>query len=121
MKFESNRSKINTGELRVPATFYEYRPNEGPEPGEDVKHTLFTCFVRVDEVYKSQLEQAKANETLNDVTITMRDPLDSYEPDEKHRFDLDMRGYKGKHFNIKKVQPDSQNFGYLTLIASARS
>lgn len=121
MKFESNRSKINSGELRVPATFYEYRPNEGPLPGEDVKHTLFTCFVRVDEVYKSQLEQAKANGTLNDVTVTMRDPLDTYLPDEKHRFELDMRGYKDKHFNIKRVQPDSKNFGYLTIIASVQS
>lgn len=121
MKFESNRSKINSGELRVPATFYVYRPLEGTQPGEEVKHILFKCFVRVDEIYKSQLEQAKANETLHDVTVTMRDPLETYIPDEKHRFELDMRGYKGKHFNIKRVQPDSKNFGYLTIIASVQS
>lgn len=119
MKFESNRSKINSGELRTPATFYIYGPAPGPYPGEDEIQIAYECFVRVDEVFKSQLEQAKANNTLNDVTLTMRDPLETFMPEEKHYVAINHRGYIGKKFDVKKVQPDSKNFGYLTVIASA--
>lgn len=121
MKFESNRSKINTGELRTPVVFFVYQPKEGPLPGEDVASTVYECFARVDEVFKRDFEIAKENGTMNDVTITIRDPLETFLPENKHYLTINARGYIGKHFNIKKVQPDTKNFGYLTIIASASS
>lgn len=121
MKFESNRSKINTGELRTPVTFYVYRPVPGPMPGEVEAYAIYECFSRIDEVFKRDLESAKANNTLNDVTITIRDPLETFMPENKHYIAINARGYIGKRFNIKKVQPDSKNFGFLTIIASVQS
>lgn len=118
MKFESRRSKINTGDLRTPVVFYIYKPNSGPMPGEQQKEIAYECFAKVDEVFKRDLERAKANNTLNDITLTIRDPLETFFPENKHYIAINQRGYIGKRFNIKKVQPDTKNFGFLTVIAS---
>ncbi len=118
MKFESRRSKVNTGDLRTPVVFYIYKPSEGPMPGEKEISVAYECYARVDEVFKRDFEQAKANNTMNDVTLTIRDPLEEFYPENKHYLSINSRGYIGKRFNIKKVQPDTKNFGFLTVIAS---
>ena len=119
--FKYEPPRIHTGELRTPITFYEYEANDGPMPGEKEKADLYTCFAKIDEVWSRDLEAAKANGTLSDLTLTMRDPLDQFIPTNKHYLAIDYRGYKGEKFQVKKTFPDPQDTHFIKVIAGLSS
>lgn len=108
---------IDIGELKTRVTFYEYVPNEGPEPGESERRIIYRCWAKVNEVWMKDLEQAKSNGTAEDLTVTIRDPQRDYTPINKHYVSVDARGYQGKRYNIKHVRPDLQNNQFITIIA----
>lgn len=119
VKFTSRIKSINSGDLRTPVTFFQFAPKPGPDPGEMQKRALYSCFAEVQKVWMRDLEQAKANNTLNDITVRIRDPLDDYTPSNKHHLSVEHRGYEGQQFNIKSVQPDTKNAGFLVIVAGA--
>ncbi|GKU81204.1 head-tail adaptor protein [Niallia sp. NCCP-28] len=115
--FKYQPPRVNTGDLRTLITFYEYKPNEGPEPGEDEKQVLYKAWGQVDHVWLKDLETAKSNGTLSDLTITIRDPQADYIPTNKHYISIDAAEYVDKRYNIKQVQPDLQNKQFITIVA----
>ncbi|MGY3716782.1 phage head-tail adapter protein [Sutcliffiella cohnii] len=119
--FKYKPPRVKTGDLRVPVTFYEYAPNEGPEPGEKQEKVLYECFAKIDNVWMKDLEQAKTNGTVEDITITIRDPLDDYIPSNKHFISVDARGYRGKQFNIKSNFPDPQDNAFIKVVGGIKS
>lgn len=121
IKFEYKKPRVNNGDLRTPVIFYEYAPNNGPDPGETEKKELFKAWAKVDTVWAKDLEQAKATGTVEDLTITIRDPFDSYRPSNKHYVEIDDVYYKGKKYNVKHVQPDLNNKDFIKIIAGLKS
>lgn len=119
--FKYKPPHVKTGDLRVPVTFYEYAPNNGPEPGEKAERVLYECMAKVDNVWMKDLEQAKTNGTIEDITITIRDPLDDYLPTNKHYISVDERGYRGKNFKIKSNFPDPQNSAFIKIVGGLTS
>ncbi|CAK6472666.1 hypothetical protein BFRIG_01875 [Peribacillus frigoritolerans] len=115
--FKYKPPRVNTGDLRTPITFYEYATNEGPEPGESEKNTLYQAWAKIDHVWLKDLEIAKANGTLFDITITIRDPQADYIPNNKHYLSIDAPEYQDKRYNVKHVQPDLQNKEFITIVA----
>ena len=120
-KYEYKQPRLHSGELRTPVTFYEYNPVSGPEPGETEKKILYETWAKIDEVWMKDLEQAKATGTVEDITITIRDPMDDYLPTNKHFINVDARGYNQKVFNVKHVFPDPQNNGFIKIVGGIRS
>jgi hypothetical protein len=116
-EFKYKPPRVHNGELRTPVTFFEYAPNEGPFPGEKEKRTLFSALAKVDEVWLKDLEVAKSNGTLSDVTITIRDPQSEYIPTNKHYLSIDAPEYRDKRYNIKHAQPDMQNRQFINIVA----
>lgn len=108
---------VDIGALRTRVAFYEYAPNEGPEPGEGEKRVLYSCWAKVNEVRMKDLEQAKSNGTVEDLTVMIRDPQQDYTPTNKHYMSVDTREYNGKRYNIKHIRPDLQNKQFITVIA----
>lgn len=115
--FKYKPPRVNTGDLRTPITFYEYVANEGPEPGESEKKILYQPWAKIDNVWLKDLEIAKANGTLSDITITIRDPQADYIPNNKHYLSIDAPEYRDKRYNVKNVQPDLQNKEFITILA----
>lgn len=115
--FKYKPPKVNTGDLRTPITFYEYVADDGPEPGESEKNILFKAWAKVDHIWLKDLETAKANGTLSDITITVRDPQANYIPINKHYLSIDAPEYMDKRYNIKHVQPDLQNKEFIKIVA----
>lgn len=115
--FKYKPPRVKTGDLRTPITFYEYAPNPGPEPGESEKNILYEAWAKIDSVWLKDMETAKANGTLSDITITIRDPHASFTPDNKHYISVDADGYRDKRYNVKHVQPDLQNKDFITVVA----
>lgn len=105
--------------LNTRVSFYEFRANDGPEPGESEKYTLYSCWALVEKVWMRDLEQAKASGTLEDLTITIRDPMYDFTPTNKMYIGIDDRRYHGTRYNIKTVQPDMEDKRFMRVIAGA--
>lgn len=104
-------------ELNTRVTFYKFSPNDGPEPGEEEMQVLHSCWASVEKVRARDLEQAKANDTLEDVTIIIRDSRMDYVPRNSHYVGIDDGRYFGKRYNIKTYQPDLKDKRFMTIIA----
>lgn len=117
MRPQYERPRVQNGDLRTPVIFYSYKPNAGPEPGESKNRIEYITWAKIDEVWSKDLEQAKSNNTLSDITITIRDTQGEYIPSTKHYFEVDLLEYQGKHYNIKQAQPDPQNRDFIKIIA----
>ena len=109
--------RITSGDFRTKVEFYEYEPVEGPEVGEEVKKTLFVSFAKIDEVWMRDLELAKHNGTLSDLTISIRDPYKVYVPTNKHLLKIYAAEYEGIVYRIKQVQPALQSRDFVKIIA----
>ena len=108
-------------DLNTRVSFYEFRPNEGPMPGEDEAFTLYECWASVDSVWMRDIELAKSTGTLEDLTIKIRDPRGDFLPQKTHYIGIDERFYYGKRYNIKDVRPDLKNKEYIQVIAGLQS
>ncbi|ULM98807.1 head-tail adaptor protein [Peribacillus frigoritolerans] len=115
--FKYKPPRVNSGDLRTPIIFYEYAPDKGPEPGESEKKVLHQAMAKVDHVWLKDMEMAKSNGTLSDITITIRDPQADYIPTNKHVLSIDDTRYRDKRYNIKHVQPDLQNKDFIKIVA----
>lgn len=112
---------IDFSDLKVPVTFYEYVPNDSPEPGEKEKRTLHISWAKVDQVWLKDMELAKSNGTLTDLTIIIRDPLQDYVPTNKHYVSIDDLNYRDNRYNVKNVMPDIQDKRFITIVAELSS
>lgn len=113
--------RVRSGDLRTPVTFYKDNPDEGPIPGGNQEEILFETWAKVDEMWLKDMETAKQNGTMSDITITIRDPLDDYIPTNKHYVSINDRIYEGIKYNIKHVQPDVQDRSFINIVAEVAS
>lgn len=116
-KFKYKPPRVHSGELRTPIRFYEAKPNKGPLPGEFIEKTLYRCMCKVDRVWLKDLELAKSNGTLSDITITIRDPQDDYRPTNRHYLEIEDRDYEGLVYNIVTAQPNLQDRRFIDIVA----
>lgn len=104
-------------DLNTRVSFYEFRANAGPEPGETEAFTLYECWASVENIWMRDVERAKETGTLEDLTITIRDPRGYFLPQRKHYVGLNEGSYYGNRYNIKSVRPDLKNKEFITVIA----
>ena len=104
-------------ELNTRVTFYKFEAPDGPEPGESEMHMLYSCWAAIDKVWMRDVEQAKTNGTLEDITLVIRDPKGDYIPDNLDYIGIDDGRYLGNRYNIKTVQPDLNDKRFMLIIA----
>lgn len=109
------------GELNTRVNVFEFAPSDGPEQGEEEKRVLFSCWAKVERVRMSDREVAKANGSLEDITVIIRDPFPDFFPDSKQFISVEARGYQDKRYNIKSVQPDMRDKRFVVIIAEVAS
>lgn len=114
------RPRVNRGQLKTWVEFYEYRPKKGPLPGEYEYKKLYACWCKVEKVWLRDLEQAKANGTLSDVTLLIRDPLKTYKPTNKHFFKIFVDEYEDYVYNVHEAFPDLQKRDFYTIIGKVK-
>ena len=119
--FKYQPPRAGVGELRTPVTFYEYSPIAGPEPGETEKTVLFSTWAKIDHVWLKDLEQAKANKTLSDLTITIRNPQGQYVPTNNHFISVQAPGYENFRYNVEHVQTDFPISQFMTIVGRLES
>jgi hypothetical protein len=116
-KNEYKPPRYRSGDFDTPVTFYEFEGKNGPLPGQEEKKVLFECLAKIDGVWLKDLELAKQNGTLSEITIIIRNPIGSYVPTNKHFLSVDEGVYKNGHYNIKHVQPDVQDHNFINIVA----
>ncbi|WEZ09576.1 phage head closure protein [Priestia flexa] len=119
-EFKYNPPRVHNGELRTMVTFYKKVPNEGPMPGDDEEKVLFKAWAKVDRVWLKDLEIAKANGTLSDITITIRDTQRDYIPSNHHFVKVEDANYQDVEYNIKSVQPNLQDRRFIDIVAEVK-
>lgn len=119
-KNEYRKRRTHTGELRTPITFYEYKPVKGPYPDQEEKEKVYSCWGKVNQVWLRDMEQAKQNNTISDVTLTIRDPLQAFVPTNKHFIRINTYDYQHLVYNVTSSQPDLQHREFITIVASLK-
>lgn len=120
IRLDGNR-RVRLSDLNTRVTFYEYRPvKDSPYPDEKEYATVFECWAKVDRVWLKDLEQAKANGTESDVTLTIRDPMQEFIPDNKHFIKIDSFDYEHLVYNVTSSQPDLQSRDFITIVAQLK-
>lgn len=121
ISFKYKQPETDSGSLRTPATFYEFTPDNGPEPGQNKKNTLHECFAEIYNPSMKDMEIMKATGTKEAITLRIRDAGKEYVPTNKHFFEVSDYRYTGKVFNIISVAPDIQNNKFIKVIGGYSS
>ncbi|WP_271396882.1 head-tail adaptor protein [Salinicoccus roseus] len=101
--------------LKSRVTFF--KPGGGGfMPGEESNVEYYTCYAHVDNVWLKDIEIAKTNNTLNDVTVTIRDTQGQYIIENNMTFKILDAYHQDKEYRIKSVQPDYQDHKFVTII-----
>lgn len=113
------KKRIRLSDLNTRVTFYEYRPKkDSPLPDEYEYKVLYECWARIDRVWLKDLETAKQNKTISDVTLLIRDPMEEFIPTNKNFVRIDTFDYRHIVYNVTSSQPDLQHRDLITIVAS---
>ena len=113
--------KITAGALNTPVSFFEFKPSNGPEPGDEKKETLYDCTALVYDPSIKDRDLLNGIGTKEAVTIKIRDPFIDYLPSNKHKAQLDDYRYKDKIWEIVDVAPDMENNDFVKIILGVTS
>lgn len=108
---------VQGSDLTTPVTFYEYKPHNSPEPGEEERKVLYKCFADVYNPSMKDLQILNNTSSVESVTLNIRDPYKDYIATTEHYIEIDDFRYKGKRFNVKFSGPDLERNNYLKIIA----
>lgn len=111
----------NAGDLNNRIRFFEYAPNQGPEPGEVEVSVLWECWAEVYEPSMKDIEYLSTTGVKHSVTARFRDTRGEFKPHNKHYLSILDDYYKenGEYirFNIKKIQPDVKDKRFIKVVA----
>lgn len=123
MSYQTNRPsyrykkpEAQNGDLRTPLTFYTSKVEEGVD-GRDVSYKK--AFCTMGQVYSpsfKDIEIATGKALKAKMTLKIRDPLDDYQPDNRHFVEVEDLRLKGKKWQIIDVRPDYDNRDFLIVI-----
>lgn len=113
--------KITAGALNTPVSFFEFKPSDGPEPGEEEKEELYNCTCLVYNPSSKDRDILSGKGTKEAVTIKIRDPYMDYLPSNKHKVILDDFRYKDKVWDIVDHAPDIENNDFVKIILGITS
>jgi hypothetical protein len=104
------------GDLRIPITFFSKVPTDGFGPGSIKQNELFSTFAEIYNPSMKDLEIMKATETKEALTLRIRDPLQSYQPTNKHFVRIDDFRYPSKEWNIIDIRPDFVDQRFIVIL-----
>lgn len=120
-KNEYRKRQAHAGELRTPVIFYDYRPDKNsPYPDEKEYSKEYECWGKIDRVWMKDMQEAKMHGNESDLTITIRDPLQEFIPNNNHFVKIETFDYKDLVYNVTSTQPDLQHRDFIKVIAELK-
>ena len=107
----------NFNKLKTRIGFINTLSRVGGKPGKTYQeNVLYSCWASIENVWLKDLQHAKTTNSESDLTITIRDPLKTFEVKKQHAIKILNGQYKDKIFDISLVQRDYQDSHYVILI-----
>ena len=114
--FKYKKPETNTSELRTPVEFYNSKVLDGLD-GRDVNfEKVFYTFAKIYSPSLKDLEISTGKSMTAKMTLKIRDPLTSYQPDTKDFVQVNDHRVENKKWQIIDVRPDYDNRDYLIVI-----
>lgn len=107
------RPEIVAGDLNTPVTFFEFKPSNGPEPGDEQEKELYVCTALV---YNPSMKDRDILGTKEGVAIKIRDPHQSYIPTNKHKVKIQDFRYENKTWEIVDVSLDLETNSIVKIV-----
>ena len=123
MSYQSNRPSFRykkpeagNGDLRTPVTFYTSKVADGVD-GRDVSYEkVFDTMGQVYGPSMKDMEISTGRSMRAKMTVRIRDPLTSYQPETRHFVAVEDRRLFGKKWQVIDVRPDYDNRDFLLVI-----
>lgn len=111
------KPKTGAGELKHLVSFFEYKPKNGFETGDEEYKLLFRTMCEYYNPSLKDMEVLGTQNTKRGLTILIRDPLQDYQPTNKHRVELqDYHFVNGDKFIRWNVVNVSTQDGFIKII-----
>lgn len=115
-RFSYKAPRVSNGELRTPITFYSARVKEGLD-GRDVSYErLYHTMGQVYAPSIKDMDIASGRSRQAKMTVKIRDPLASYQPDTRHFVAVEDGREKGKKWQVIDIRPDYDNRDFLVVV-----
>lgn len=108
--------RSSTRKLNTKVFFYQYKPSNGPEPGNDEEKILYKTRAEIYDPSMKDLEILNGLDSKLAVTLVMRDPIKKYIPDNKDFAEIIDYRYSGLRWNIVEVRHDLASNEFVTLL-----
>ncbi|AXQ79427.1 phage head-tail adapter protein [Streptococcus chenjunshii] len=110
------RNQTNNGDLRTPIVFYSAKINEGID-GRDVAYEqVYATFAEVYNPSNKDITIANSISTKASYTVKMRDPLNAYQPSNKHYIEIRDPRLIGTKYQIIDIRPSFDERQFLTVV-----
>lgn len=108
------KPKTGAGELKIPVSFFGYKPVIGPEPGDEEQKLLYRATCETYNPSMKDMEVLQSTNTKRSLTIIIRDPMQDYQPTNKHIVEVEdyhfMEDDEFLRWNIINVSQKEENF-----------
>ena len=110
------RLETTNGDLRTPVAFYSAKVAEGIHDRDTAFEKLFRTFAEVYSPSMKDVEIATGKGVKASLTIKIRDPLNSYIPDNTHFVEVLDRRLKGPKLGIVDIRPSFDDRKFLIIV-----
>lgn len=114
--FRYKNPEVTTSELRTPVEFYTSKISDGLH-GRDVSfEKVFYTFAKVYSPSLKDIEISTGKSMEARMTLKIRDPLTSYQPDNRHFVQVNDHRLENKKWQIIDIRPDYDNRDFLIVV-----
>lgn len=108
--------KTSNADLRTPVAFFSSKVADGVD-GRDVSYEqLYYTLGQVYAPSMKDMEIAIGMTMVAKMTVKIRDPLGSYEPDNRHFVEVLDQRQRGKKWQVVDIRPDYDNRDLLVVV-----
>ena len=115
-KARSNAIKTNNGTMRTSVSFFKSGIDTSLDGREEPAEKLYSAYSEIYNPSNKDRQILTSKGVHRAVTIRLRDPLTTYQPNSKHFAKIDDPRYSDKDWEIIDFHPDYQERQFLVIL-----
>ncbi|KST92871.1 hypothetical protein [Lactococcus lactis] len=115
-KTRKNTIKTNNGTMRTPVTFYGPGLDNSLDGRDGLGEKLYRAYAEVYNPSNKDRQVLTAKGVHRAVTVRIRDPLSSYQPENKQLAKIDDLRYSDIDWQVVDFHPDFQDRQFLVIL-----
>lgn len=115
-KARKNIIKTNNGTMRTPITFYGPGLDDTLDGRDEIGEKLYRTYGEIYNPSNKDRQVLTAKGVHRAVTVRIRDPLTTYQPENKQLAEIDDARYSDVNWEIVDYHPDFQDRQFLVIL-----